>query len=388
MAKTLNEIYRVFISNQYPIIVANLKIPTDSYDVNVSPDKRTIFIHQENKIMECIMEQLKEQLEPSRSTFQVNALMSLQPTALEEKVNNRQDQQEPCAKRTSSLNRTTPSSSSVRNPTSSSRVQSIAELGSFAMSNTKSDTPKTSTKKRSYPTTSSTLLTYMSKKPKTEVTLSLKPTAAEEMEVDELEEDNETEGIKGDTMEIDVLDKEDGNTTPTTSDETSHEIESEVVSEPKGQDTQEYVEMATGIKSYNGLWKTNGRTLSLKSIDLTHPRQMDVDPAADADMVVPTAPPTILKNASVKNTDDNEKATKALSRVISKPDFARMQVLGQFNLGFMITCLDDQDLYIIDQHASDEKYNFETLQRTTQIKGQRLLRYALNVHVIHRYIKC
>lgn len=82
----------------------------------------------------------------------------------------------------------------------------------------------------------------------------------------------------------------------------------------------------------------------------------------------------MLQSASVNNTDNNEKATKALSRVISKPDFARMQVLGQFNLGFMITALDDQDLYIIDQHASDEKYNFETLQQTTQIKGQRLIR--------------
>jgi DNA mismatch repair protein PMS2 len=49
-----------------------------------------------------------------------------------------------------------------------------------------------------------------------------------------------------------------------------------------------------------------------------------------------------------------------------------MQVVGQFNKGFMIANLDDADLYIIDQHASDEKYNFETLQATTQMKSQRL----------------
>ena len=32
-----------------------------------------------------------------------------------------------------------------------------------------------------------------------------------------------------------------------------------------------------------------------------------------------------------------------------------MSVLGQFNLGFIIAQL-DQDLYILDQHACDEKY--------------------------------
>lgn len=42
-------------------------------------------------------------------------------------------------------------------------------------------------------------------------------------------------------------------------------------------------------------------------------------------------------------------------RVIEKNDFARMRVLGQFNLGFIIAELDG-DLYILDQHACDEKF--------------------------------
>lgn len=49
-----------------------------------------------------------------------------------------------------------------------------------------------------------------------------------------------------------------------------------------------------------------------------------------------------------------------------------MQIIGQFNLGFIITKLGN-DLFIVDQHATDEKYNFETLQRTTSIKGQKLV---------------
>jgi DNA mismatch repair protein PMS2 len=76
--------------------------------------------------------------------------------------------------------------------------------------------------------------------------------------------------------------------------------------------------------------------------------------------------------------------------VIEKQDFATMDVVGQFNLGFIIARrrktvasadgpIDSaqaatDDLFIVDQHAADEKYNFETLQQTTSIKSQKLFR--------------
>jgi DNA mismatch repair protein PMS2 len=381
------------------VVVADLKIPTDSYDVNVSPDKRTIFIHEESKIIDCITEQLKEQLEPSRSTFQVNALMMVKSVEVD-------DHQGPESKSTPSSSKSALSSSSMQNiedrSSSSvkkigdsplSKVRTIANLGSFAMSNSNSYSAKTSsTAKRSYPTTTtSTLLKYMSKKPKTEATLSFKRSEVEDMEVDELREDDEIKPKEqdDDAMEVEVLEKKDlaasndsvnqvevlEKEDVTESADSTHQVENEDSSELGTIDSREYVEMVTGIKSYSGLCKTVGRTLILSPIDFTHLKQAEA--ISSTKSPVPTAAQTILKNASVKNTDDNEKATKALSRVISKPDFARMQVLGQFNLGFMITSLDDQDLYIVDQHASDEKYNFETLQQTTQIKGQRLLRYCI-----------
>lgn len=54
-------------------------------------------------------------------------------------------------------------------------------------------------------------------------------------------------------------------------------------------------------------------------------------------------------------------------------DFSlQMSIVGQFNLGFIITKL-DADLFIVDQHATDEKYNFETLQKTTKIISQKLV---------------
>ena len=81
---------------------------------------------------------------------------------------------------------------------------------------------------------------------------------------------------------------------------------------------------------------------------------------------------------------DSEKAEEKLSLTISKADFAKMKVIGQFNLGFILASrasepnseddsVNSDDLLIIDQHASDEKYNFERLQATTVVQSQRLV---------------
>ncbi|CAG8801990.1 3411_t:CDS:2, partial [Racocetra fulgida] len=75
-------------------------------------------------------------------------------------------------------------------------------------------------------------------------------------------------------------------------------------------------------------------------------------------------------------SSDNEAAERELNRIIKKSDFASMEIVGQFNLGFIITKLykdEGCDLLIIDQHASDEKYNFEQLQLHTKIDSQRLI---------------
>ena len=90
-----------------------------------------------------------------------------------------------------------------------------------------------------------------------------------------------------------------------------------------------------------------------------------------------------------------------LSLTVSKSDFPRMHIIGQFNLGFILALrippapadtadihpstgrtassstttgtTKTTDLFIIDQHASDEKINFERLQRETIMQTQRLV---------------
>lgn len=67
----------------------------------------------------------------------------------------------------------------------------------------------------------------------------------------------------------------------------------------------------------------------------------------------------------------NKSAEQELEKEITKESFSRMKVLGQFNRGFIIVKL-ESDLFIVDQHATDEKYNFEMLQRTVQLQYQPL----------------
>ena len=73
-----------------------------------------------------------------------------------------------------------------------------------------------------------------------------------------------------------------------------------------------------------------------------------------------------------------------LSLTVLKDDFARMRICGQFNLGFILAVrpsrssspsqpASSDELFIIDQHASDEKTNFERLQSTTVVQNQCLV---------------
>lgn len=85
-------------------------------------------------------------------------------------------------------------------------------------------------------------------------------------------------------------------------------------------------------------------------------------------------------NTIVKGEMDDDEAETRLSLTVTKSDFARMQIIGQFNLGFILavrpatTTEDEDDVFIIDQHAADEKYNYERLQRTVTLQSQRLAR--------------
>jgi len=80
--------------------------------------------------------------------------------------------------------------------------------------------------------------------------------------------------------------------------------------------------------------------------------------------------PVLETSAAAAESSPEER----LSLTVSKTDFADMHISGQFNLGFILATRNNADLFIIDQHASDEKYNYERLQANTVVQNQPLVK--------------
>ncbi|SAM08383.1 hypothetical protein [Absidia glauca] len=353
MTKVFNEIYRSYVVNQYPFVVADFKIPTDSYDVNVSPDKRTIFMHNERKLVETIMSGLAEQLEPSRSTFDINPLLSLSDNASIAKGGNEDGH----TRRTTRIGLSTSSTTA-----SASATTTLSILESFAHKSGKAYRPSSASSKAPVSTSigkrsaDSTLLSYV-KRPRETTDMEddandlptgqIIPTDTDTV-MDE-ENDNDGGGTKRMDNAVPTMPNDDGDDNDDASLSTA--TNTKIISRSTWRSIDEYVSV---------------------EFQLSHLGRKAPKRPCQQDATMATLESS-LKNASI-GTDDNELAAVALNRVISKEDFSRFQVIGQFNLGFIIGLLDGYDLFIIDQHAADEKYNFETLQATTRLDGQKLIR--------------
>lgn len=75
--------------------------------------------------------------------------------------------------------------------------------------------------------------------------------------------------------------------------------------------------------------------------------------------------PKLPKQSSQQEIDSEAFELSDLKQIaISKNQFAQMNIIGQFNLGFIIVSItlnSKLNIFIIDQHASDEKFNFENI---------------------------
>lgn len=81
-------------------------------------------------------------------------------------------------------------------------------------------------------------------------------------------------------------------------------------------------------------------------------------------------------NIRLEIEKDKQKIEDGLRKHLSKSDFLKIEVVGQFNLGFIIGKLGNE-LFLIDQHASDEKFNYERLRDSYTVHAQRLIRYVM-----------
>lgn len=101
------------------------------------------------------------------------------------------------------------------------------------------------------------------------------------------------------------------------------------------------------------------RRLDLRSLQRSCSDGQDLDPDANA----------------VTNSVGVAGSSQATSISLSKDQFrSEMQVIGQFNMGFILARCKRNHLWILDQHACEERTNFENLLRDTVIHEQTLLK--------------
>lgn len=75
----------------------------------------------------------------------------------------------------------------------------------------------------------------------------------------------------------------------------------------------------------------------------------------------------------VDSAASEKEAIGEMERLLHKNHFREMEVVGQFNRGFIVTQM-GKDLLIVDQHAADERCNFDELLANTVMESQPLIR--------------
>jgi DNA mismatch repair protein PMS2 len=88
-----------------------------------------------------------------------------------------------------------------------------------------------------------------------------------------------------------------------------------------------------------------------------------------------------LRRKSATTPDGNEGEAggdvsfkKSNNTRVSPSIFGKMEVIGQFNLGFIVAKDPENNLWILDQHACDERIQYEDLLRDMKVQEQPLIR--------------
>lgn len=385
--KLINEIYRQNNSNQYPFVFLNITMERTTVDVNVTPDKRQVFLTREKLVLDVLKSSLLKLFENIPRTLKIcnNNL-----------INNETKDLKP----------------DVDHPRIFNSFLHQFSKHSTSKTNDKDEHKSVDLKRKS----STTILDYLSSKVKKESD-SDRRTGNEDGEgsngkvIEELYndtgsiQDNVTDApeleesvLLNETINLEQLKEQINNSKasyvnnemiyleytdklPTTQIrqiddvviDKSHKITCKTEPSTSKANTisrlpdERPIKKSKVITDKEDLGKHNRKSIIMKT-SLEH---IKVLTDLYNKQKTKSAPDRVKFKSSI-NPVFNKKCEEELSKEISRDSFKKMSVVGQFNLGFIITRLED-DLFIIDQHATDEIYNFETLQKTTELTTQKLV---------------
>uniref|UniRef100_A0A8C3GQJ3 Mismatch repair endonuclease PMS2 n=1 Tax=Cairina moschata TaxID=8855 RepID=A0A8C3GQJ3_CAIMO len=412
VVKVVNEVYHLYNKHQYPFVVLNISVDSECVDINVTPDKRQILLQEEKLLLAILKTSLMEMFGSDLNKLNVNQKLlditgNLKKTLPEETEKPREEML---------------LDSETENASSGGKRMTLARLReSFSLHQTESNfqSPKrakqqhSSSRQLSLDTVLSTVKTRktaLSEESEscheTESKMSIPKRCLRKLE------DNTDSGFCS-TSESDVG----YNTTEAGSCVNSESViipPEEEFSSSEEQLQNECLKTSNLVNDWNnqsnlsleaGNSSPRGKCFKSESGDFkagVHPEVKNTkNYMPTVDVPVEVKKKTVPLEFSMKllaervrkvmqqqrkstetqnyrrfrakiSPGENKVAEDELRKEISKEMFAKMEIIGQFNLGFIIAKL-NSDLFIIDQHATDEKYNFEMLQQHTVLQGQKLI---------------
>lgn len=440
LAHVFNQVYRTLNTTQFPCVIADLRLSRHAYDVNVSPDKRTLYLHDEADLLERIHAALEHVFEPSKGILRVqNQAFEPAPTPVEETPKRSAPEAtreppklartEPCLSTHAASWSSPPASqeSTASQGVSSMRTQFRQAVRNFAMK--RAQLPDNNVSEHEEEDVDELDMEEEPSSPEDQDTLSQATSDRPRVLIRTMHPDPGTmEGPIRQRHEQRILSDHTQDSDDSPREESDHGACTQHAPASPEEESTAAVLIETAIPS-------DGPPVSCSTpqIDTPHsePTLLTVTSTPMAtessdeleEEVLPTSPihvqPTVPPDRSREQATNchllpadtvtlafdfqiyhdrlkrspkpcspkawkgaevgvpDQEVVAALERVLAKSDFGQMRVVGQFNLGFIIArriTPDMDDLFIIDQHAADEKFNFETLQQTTRIHSQQLLR--------------
>ncbi|ORY43042.1 DNA mismatch repair protein MutL [Rhizoclosmatium globosum] len=377
LTKLVNEVYRTFNSHQYPCVVWNLVMDPDMYDVNVSPNKRTIFLHNEKVVFENIKNQLERIFNPNRAfavsqfaakprfaavqsieePMQVDDSVIIQSTsapavAVIASAAPSANDSECCSHNKRDVNHVHPDGAEESEPLKRARINDSEPSSSLAPSKLISPIPAVT------PITATTSLT--SKAPRARVV---------ELMAQSQRLTGSSSSSSPQPSVTSTINSSSSNPRFAPSSSSTPTPRVIQINTKKQQQTTDQLPQVNTQRLVESIHNHN-KTISTSTASIKTLFRRRATKKAHPNSRLDTAKSTGFQSGIQR--DKESLAIQEFNRYIQKTDFLEMRVLGQFNLGFIVVELRG-DLFIVDQHASDEKYNYEDLMVNWKFTTQRLI---------------
>lgn len=401
LLKFINEIYRKFNAQQYPFIFLNIHMNKEDVDINVTPDKRQLFIADEHVLKQAVLKSLTETYEAMQKIFTIRTIKPF-------------------------LNKTPEASKSQSNDCTTEDVDEVksgadsgdSEMEEIAVPNAGKYSQMLSqwkvTGNTNEPCVTSPEIRYK-RKLEDEVDARTKKIKMVQEMLKANAENTDIQKTNNYSYESDPDEEEkglDNSITPTSPPKSPYKVtvvSSDHTSKPSLPEV-EFVKRITcktaspvmiqrrlqtipketySCVATTSVVTTKATTSHSKNVPTTSNLKRSIPVPKSLHNTKKTINTTIdeiksqmnaeldARDAYNQHNEDayqkfksrinpaaNDNAESELRREISKEMFLQMEIIGQFNLGFIIVRL-EEDLFIVDQHASAEKYNFEDLVKNT-----------------------